>query len=145
MYTTLLTIAIFLGVFALGSIMTLLWVVKRAENNKSDTESPQDTISHWQQVLFRWTYFDYALVLLFMCSMLFLAADLAAVLRDREAYPFYHYGYLASGFIFSLVSMLFMLIRLGMVLSMGSPLSNRLTNDHEHPTEANQPEHGVQG
>lgn len=146
MYTTLMIIAVLLGLFALLSVSAFLWAVWRPDK-KRDKGTPieKEALARLQGMLFRWTYFDYAIVLLFLCSMVFLTVDLAAVLRDREAYPFYRYAYLATGFIFSLLSMLFMLVRLGLVLSAGRPSGNAPAHNHEHPAQADQAKHGVQG
>lgn len=146
MYITLMIIAVLLGLFALLSISAFLWAMWRPSKNREiGSQVEKEALARLRGLLFRWTYFDYAIVLLFLCSMVFLVVDLAAVLRDREAYPFYRYGYLASGFIFSLLSMLFMLVRLGLVLSAGRASSDAPAHDHDHPSQADQAKHGVQG
>lgn len=90
----------------------------------------------------RWTVFDYVIFSLFLIGSLFLLADLAGVLRDRDAYPFYHYGYLLSGFIYNLLAGVFLFVRLGLTLRMaggepaasdGPPLSS---DDEGEPQQA---------
>lgn len=61
----------------------------------------------------RWTAFDYVILGVFLIGTLFLLADLIGVLRDRDAYPMHHYGYLLSGFIYNLLAGIFLFVRLG--------------------------------
>jgi hypothetical protein len=67
--------------------------------------------------LLQWTFFDYALLALFLIGSLFLFTDLVAVLRDLESFPPYHAPYLICGFIFTLAATLMMLVRLALVLA----------------------------
>jgi hypothetical protein len=66
------------------------------------------------QALRQWTVFDYIILSVFILGTLFLLADLTAVLKDRQAYPYYHYGYLLSGFIYNLLAGIFLFVRLGL-------------------------------
>jgi Na+-driven multidrug efflux pump len=68
----------------------------------------------FNQALRRWTIFDYLIVSVFVIGTLFLLTDLIAVMKDREAYPYYHYGYLVSGFVYNVLAGVFLYVRLGM-------------------------------
>lgn len=71
---------------------------------------------------------DYAALFVFMIGAMLLLSDLIAVHRDRASYPYYHYGYLFSAFIFMLVGMLVTVLRLGLLLRRPS-----LQDKHEKP------------
>lgn len=95
-----------------------------------------------EQSLRRWTLFDYIILAVFLIGALFLLADVVGVLRDREAYPYYHYGYLLSGFAYNLLAGICMLIRLGLTLRMqenaeeasrGAPAAD---HHHDKPGQA---------
>lgn len=73
----------------------------------------------FRAALRRWTVFDYLILLVFLSGTLFLLADLIGVLRDRDAYPFYHYGYLMSGFVYNTLAGIFLFVRLGLALRAG--------------------------
>jgi hypothetical protein len=75
------------------------------------------------QAFSRWTLLDTLFLGVFVAGLLFLLADAVGVIRDREAYPYYHYGYLLSGFVYNLLGGLFLFLRLGATL--------RLVN-HQH-------------
>ncbi len=62
-------------------------------------------------MLLRWTALDYAVLLLFAIGTSFLIVELIAVSKDRDSYPFYHYGYLLSGIIYSVLGMLYVTVR----------------------------------
>lgn len=64
--------------------------------------------------LSRWTIFDYLILSVFVIGTLFLLTDLIAVMKDREAYPYYHYGYLLSGVVYNVLAGVFLYVRLGM-------------------------------
>ncbi|PDO11528.1 MAG: hypothetical protein BLM47_02050 [Candidatus Reconcilbacillus cellulovorans] len=59
-----------------------------------------------------WTWADWIALGLAALGGLFLLADAVAVVRDRDAYPFYHLGYLLSGFVYVAVAVLFLTVRL---------------------------------
>ncbi|TLS53951.1 hypothetical protein FE782_00965 [Paenibacillus antri] len=62
----------------------------------------------------RWTVFDYLILAVFLIGTLFLLADVAGVMKDRDAYPYYHYGYLLSGLVYNALAGVFLFVRLGM-------------------------------
>jgi len=67
-----------------------------------------------RRALGRWTVFDYLILAVFLIGTLFLLADLVGVMKDRDAYPYYHYGYLLSGFVYNALAGVFLFVRLGM-------------------------------
>ncbi|SCW32844.1 hypothetical protein SAMN04487970_100323 [Paenibacillus tianmuensis] len=89
--------------------------------------------------LARWTFFDYALLALFLIGSLFLFTDLLAVLRDAEQYPPYHFPYLLCGFVFTLAGMLMMLVRLALTIALVRSERPLPAPDHQdHPGDAEQ-------
>jgi arginine exporter protein ArgO len=66
--------------------------------------------------LSRWSVFDYMLTALFTVGTLFLLADLIGMAKARDQYPYFHYGYLLSGFVYNTLAGLFLFIRLGMTV-----------------------------
>jgi len=72
----------------------------------------------FRAALARWTAFDYVVLGLFVLGTLFLLADAVGVLRERDAYPFYHYGYLLSGLVYNALAGIFLFVRLGLTLKM---------------------------
>jgi len=67
-----------------------------------------------RKALGRWTVFDYLIVAVFLIGTMFLLADVVGVMKDRDAYPYYHYGYLLSGFVYNVLAGIFLFVRLGM-------------------------------
>jgi hypothetical protein len=138
MYMTLTVIAAAIGLIAFGSIVGIVWRLLTPKRG----ESKADVAERLRKRLMHWSFFDYTVVLLFLFGMVFLLADLSAVLRDREAYPLYHFGYLASGFVFCLLAMLFVFVRLGLTLS-AVRASSAPEHEHDQPADAHHPEQGV--
>ncbi|HZG55552.1 hypothetical protein [Paenibacillus sp.] len=99
----------------------------------------------FRAALVRWTVFDYLILGVFLFGTLFLLADLVGVLRDRDAYPYYHYGYVLSGFVYNTIAGIFLFARLGLALraaearpepaavSDGAPAAG---DDHREPRQA---------
>lgn len=65
----------------------------------------------------RWTVLDYVVCGLFAAGALLLLADIVAVRRDGDGSAFHHYGYLLSAFVYMTSGMLYMVVRLGLLLS----------------------------
>lgn len=157
MKLTLAMLAGIVGLIVTASAVMLIWLViqqkqksKVAESQSSEPSSKQEA-SHEgdgasplipvSSLLLKWTYFDYALIGVFAVGSLFLFTDVIAVIRDAESYPLYHYGYLLCGFVFTFMSMLYMILRFASVLSLvrtGSTAS--VTDEHRHPGQADQAE-----
>jgi hypothetical protein len=65
---------------------------------------------------------------------------LLGVLRDRQSYPLYHFGYLLSGIVFALLGMLFLLLRHGIVLQAARSGDRSFPGHHHEPNHADQAE-----
>lgn len=92
---------------------------------------PQSQSAIAAQYLSRWTVWDYGVLGLFLIGIVLLAADLVAMLRDRAAYPDFHYTYLLCGIVFTIMSMLLLFARLAVVLS-GVQTSQRSSSPQHH-------------
>lgn len=115
-----LALAIFgslLGLAVTAAAVYTAWTVK--QHGKERGGSPEDRAAWTAKLFMSWTVFDAAVVALFICGTLLLLADVFGVMRDRSSYPLYHYGYLLSGVAFSVMGMLFVLVRLAVVLRTG--------------------------
>lgn len=135
MYVALEIAGGLLGLFVTGVAIFTAWLMYgKAASLQKDAVYTARSEHRTADLLLRWTLMDYAILLLFIVGMVFLFVDVLAMLRDRVSYPYYHYGYLLSGFVFSLLGMLFMLVRLAVILKLAQ--SNRpslLPDDHHEP------------
>lgn len=125
-----------LGLLLTGTAVYTVWSVYK---KKQDPEVlPTDEKYHF---LLKWSIFDYAVLAVSAMGLLFLLADLIGIIRDHDSYPLYHYGYLLCGIIFSFLGMTFMVIRLGMVLSLtrrstfSSPPHHHAEPEQTHQTK----------
>jgi magnesium-transporting ATPase (P-type) len=114
MYTVLVIVGGFIGLIVTGAAFYTVWLSMEAR--KKRVTIGQESQEAKQDVLFAWTVMDYAAIGVFVIGMMLIVADLLAITRDRDSYPFYHYGYLWCSFIFMLVGMIFMVVRLGVLL-----------------------------
>lgn len=114
-YTILQVFAAVLGLAVTGGAVYTVWRMFQARGKAGAPGKLE------RQLLLRWTVFDYAVLALVLIGLVFLLADVVGVMKDRDQYPYYHYGYLLSGFIFSFVGLIFLLVRLGMVLRLANP------------------------
>jgi hypothetical protein len=115
-----LILAIFgsvLGLAVTAAAVYTAWMVRQYGKERSG--SAEDRAAWMAELFMGWTVFDAAVVALFACGTLLLLADAFGVIRDRSSYPSYHYGYLLCGVTFSVMGMLFVLIRLSVVLRTG--------------------------
>jgi hypothetical protein len=135
MYTTLGIFAAVLGLIIIsGAIYTIGSIIKQSKK----LQNGQSLSKLAGRYFLRWSLFDYAVLVIFLSGMLFLLTEVIAVLRDRTSFPYYHYGYLLCGFTFSLIGMLFVILRLVVVLRMvRSAEPSSFVNDHQKPNEAN--------
>ncbi|NEN83613.1 hypothetical protein G3T11_15080 [Paenibacillus elgii] len=147
-----------IGLVVTGSAVLLAWTVysrAKAEAAPSavpeeaaaqDTANPEELPSISAALvrqagphLARWTFFDYALLALFVVGSLFLFTDLVAVLRDAEQYPPYHLAYLLCGFVFTLAGMIMMIVRLALTIaSIRSERPLPAPDHQDHPGHAEQ-------
>jgi hypothetical protein len=113
-------LAIFGGVLGLavtGASLYTAWAVRQLVKERGG--SSQERAAVTAKLFLHWTVYDAAVIALFLCGTLLLLADAIGVLRDRQSYPLFHYGYLLCGIAFSVLGMAFVLIRLAAVLQAG--------------------------
>jgi hypothetical protein len=141
MYFSLAVMGGLLGLVVLAAAVFTPWLLQEQWKQQRDKEGGQVSKLELARTYFmRWTALDYAIIGQFVIGLLFLLTDVIGVIRDRQSYPYYHFGYLLFGFIFSLLGMLFMLLRLILVLQV-SRAPGVSTPDHHHkPNETNQAE-----
>lgn len=138
----------FLGLLITGIAIYTAWMIhqlwKRQQTAQQETGAePIPSARIASQYLSRWTVLDYGVLGLFVIGTLLLLADMAAVMRDRAAFPDYHYAYLLCGIVFTLLSMLMLLTRLAVVLSCSTQSS--FSPDHHHePSHADHAEQGIE-
>lgn len=134
MYPSLTILAAGLGLFITSGAIYTLWSIVRQRNNQQDKQPISEIAGRY---FLKWSFMDYAIIIVFLSGMIFLLAELVAVLKDRQSFPFYHYGYLLSGFIFSIVGMLFLLARFTIVLRIVQRMEvAALKNHHREPNNA---------
>jgi hypothetical protein len=135
MHTSLAIFAALLGLLLTSGVIYTIWIIVRQRNKQQEEQTFSQTAGRY---FLRWSFFDYGVIIVFLCGMLFLLAEVIAVLKDRQSFPYYHYGYLLCGFIFSLLGMLFMLARFTIVLRMVRDMDRiSFINNHQKPNEAN--------
>jgi hypothetical protein len=135
MYTSLAVFAAVLGLLLISAAMYTIWtLIQQRKGQQRDQSFSELAGRHF----LKWSFFDYAVLAVFLSGMVFLLTEAIAVVRDRASFPFHHYGYLLSGFGFSLLGMLFILARFIIVLRMVRGMDGAsLVNDHQEPDEAN--------
>ena len=141
MYTTLVVIGGIIGIFVVGAAFYTIWLIAEAYKRRGHFNEEHRVTEH-DGFFRRWTVMDYAALVVFALGAMLMVADLLAIYRDRESYPYYHYGYLFSAFIFMVVGMLFIVVRLGFVLrtprrnsddlNSSLPLDGQSSLDHNH-------------
>lgn len=141
MYTILKVFAFVLGILLTsGAIYTMISIFRQRGKQPSKLSLSQTAGNYY----LKWSFFDYAVIVVFLCGMLFLLVEVIAVVKDKESFPFYHYGYLLSGFIFSLLGMLFLLVRFAIVLRMVRGMDGfSFVNNHQEPNQTHTPEQGI--
>ncbi|WP_231885049.1 hypothetical protein [Paenibacillus elgii] len=147
-----------IGLVVTGSAVLLAWTVySRAKTEAAPSAVPEEAAAQDMATpeeppsisaalvrqagphLARWTFFDYALLALFVVGSLFLFTDLVAVLRDAEQYPPYHFAYLLCGFVFTLAGMIMMIVRLALTIaSIRSERPLPAPDHQDHPGHAEQ-------
>ncbi|SDC24831.1 hypothetical protein SAMN02799630_00906 [Paenibacillus sp. UNCCL117] len=145
MMTLLAVIGALVGLLVTGS--AIFMAVTAASRPRTDDapaeavaedmaeEAKPRTADRWRNAapqLMQWTFFDYALLVLFLIGSLFLFTDLIAALRDEASFPPYHVPYLLCGFIFTCAAALMMLARLSVVLAVARSERVRSPEYQEH-------------
>lgn len=128
-YTVLMIFAALLGLLITITAIFTVWVIWHKSGSLKGKRK-DNLVKITGTYLLKWTLMDYAVLLLFLSGSLFLFTDLLAVMRDREFFPSYHYRYLLSGFVFNLLGMIFMYMRLGIALRLFR--SERLVSSEHH-------------
>jgi hypothetical protein len=135
MYSSLAIFAAVLGLLLTSGAIHTIWSLLQQRKSQQGDQTFSQLAGRY---FLRWSFFDYGVLVMFLCGMLFLLTEVIAVVRDRESFPYHHYGYLLSGFVFSLLGMLFTLARFIIVLRMVRGLDGAsLVNDHQEPNETN--------
>lgn len=149
MYIVLAVFAALIGLAVTGSAVFTAYFVWRLQKQgdgvdarKGEAGLPGAGLPD-ARLLLRWTVLDYSLIGLVGIGLLFLFADVLGVVRDREAYPFHHYGYLLIGFVFTLIGVLFLVARLLLLLRAADVPRLGAPNHHDKPDHADQTEQRV--
>lgn len=148
MYATLAIFAGIVGLAVTGAAFYTVWTVFDKWRKEVARASVEDNGENGQTsaadvagaILLRWTALDYAVSLLFAFGMVFLLADVVAIMRDRVSYPEYHYGYLLVGAACSFLGMLFMLVRLLVVLKLARHTASPAPHHRNEPNQADHAE-----
>lgn len=145
MYTTLVIIGGFIGLIVTGAAFYTVWLVMEQRKQQSSDLAVEHNDQGVKRgdVLRSWTAMDYAAIGVFVIGLMLIIADLFAVIRDRDSYPYYHYGYLFSAFIFVLVGMMFMVVRLGVLLNLPMKTEPTFLHDHNKPDQADETDERV--
>lgn len=143
MYQFLGWFALAIGLFVSVVLIWELYQIRRAIKLEPD----KPFVHHLLRLFSQWTWLDTALTVLFVMGMMFLLADLLAVWRERDLYPYYRFGYLLSSFVYMLLGALFLWTRLFIIMRYGDvvPLAPKAseqtkidpsdqTTDTEHST-----------
>lgn len=149
MYVVLAVFAALVGLGVTGAAVytayELLQLRKRGNGGNDGKEGNGEGNSADLRSLLRWTVLDYALIVLFSIGLMFLFVDVLGVLReDRSGFPYYHFGYLLSGFVFTFLGALFLLARLFLVLRVAGSPGFTPPHHQNEPGQADSAEDGVQ-
>jgi putative exporter of polyketide antibiotics len=135
MYTYLAIFAAILGLLLTSAAIYTIWTLTQQRKNQQGELTFSQLAGRY---FLRWSFFDYTVLVMFLCGMLFLLTEVIAVVREPASFPYHHYGYLLCGFIFSLLGMLFTLARFIIVLRVVRGMDGvSLVNDHQEPNETN--------
>jgi hypothetical protein len=141
MWIALVVFASFVGLLMTAVAVFTVWYIWQQWKLEKAAGKAASIVDVAARLFMRWTYFDYAILLVFAFGVLFQLADLVAVMRDRALFPPYHLAYVWCGFIFTSMGVLFMLLRLSVVLKVTGPSSRfTLPNHHDKPDHTNHPE-----
>jgi hypothetical protein len=151
MYTILTIFAGCVGLIVTGAAFYTVWSVMEMRKqqqsmgqkvlNGGQSESSVDV----KDIMRAWTAMDYGAIAVFVVGMMLLIADLLAVIRDRDSYPYYHYGYLFCAIIFVFIGMMFMVIRLGVIVRSSPKAESTFEHNNNEPEQADQAHERVQG
>lgn len=139
-----------LGLFAAAAAVYTVWFVRsssKRSNIRSTDEMEKGKFSEAEiagALFLKWTVWDFAVLLLFVSGTLIFLADLLAMSRDRISYPEYHFNYLLTGFVFTVLGMSFAMIRLGLMLQLTRSVRMPLPDNHHEPDQADPAEQRIE-
>ena len=118
-----LLVGISFGVWLIGYVIYTFLHIQRIDGIDKSKHHASTMLKKLQlesavKYLAVWNYTDYAMLVLFSMGTLVLAADLFAVIRDRDEFPEYHLPYLISGLVFTFSAAIFWLLRLLLMMWM---------------------------
>lgn len=126
MYTVLMIFGGIVGLIVTGAAFYTVWSVMEMRKQAHSVKI--------RDAMRSWTAMDYGAIGVFMIGMMLLLADLFAVIRDRESYPYYHYGYLLCAIIFVLIGMMFMVVRLGVIVHSAPKAESTFPHNDDEPS-----------
>ncbi|MBP1989210.1 hypothetical protein [Paenibacillus eucommiae] len=145
-----LALAIFGGIAGLlitGIAIYTAWVIHQLWSQQAASPRAFSVTEIAARYLSRWTTLDYGVLGVSVIGVLFLMADLMAIMRDRTSglVHSYHFAYLLCGIIFSVLGMLMLFARLLLVIGIAkakgsssqSPISPK---QHNKPDDADHAE-----
>lgn len=135
MYLTLAIFVCLVTIGVAGAAVYTVWYVRQQAKGYQAIRANKSALDLTAPYLLRWTVLDYAGMLLSFMGLMFVLVDLIAVIRERDSYPYYHYGYLACGFVFLLVSVVFLLLRLGFILALINKNRASSSNQSREPQD----------
>lgn len=147
MYTILIIFGGCVGLIVTGAAFYTAWSVMEMRKQQQQHEQQQQSdieagykgqSVEIRDVLRSWTAMDYAAIGVFVIGMMLMIADLFAVIRDRDSYPYYHYGYLFCAIIFVLVGMMFMVVRLGVIVRSSPKTESTFLNNDNEPSQTDE-------
>lgn len=143
MYIALAVLAALIGLAVCGAAVFTAWYYQSCKRRAEEKEDRAEEAFPGNSLLLRWTVMDYAVVFLAAFGLLFLFADVLAVLRDRQSFPYYHYGYLLIGFVMSFIGLLLLVVRLFVLLRIVGAPSLPAPYHQDKPAQADQAEQGI--
>lgn len=132
-----------LGLFITGVAMYTAWMVHQLWRQQAASPRAVSQVDIAVTYFSKWTIIDYAVIGLFLIGLLLLLAELIALLRDQTEIANFHFTYLLTGIIISVMGMLFMFVRLVVVLGFvkSGALHRTVTVAPNHQNEPDDTEH----
>jgi hypothetical protein len=95
-------------VFAILAYICMEWTRRKEIRKTGEWVTRIDFASRY---LYRWTWFDYYMTLLFLFGFVFLISDVVGVAQQPEVFPSWHFGYVLIGIAVLLHAFIYFLIR----------------------------------
>jgi membrane-bound ClpP family serine protease len=130
------------GLFVTGAGIYTAWTVHQLWRQQAAAPRAVSQVDIAVTYFSRWTIIDYSVVGLFLIGLLLMLAELVAVGRDHTEIANFHWAYLLTGIIMSVMGMLLLFLRLVVVLSFlptdTLQRTSAITPNHQHePNDAN--------